>query len=391
MRLLWQSNAPWVGTGYGSQTKLILRELLHRGHLPTCFAYYGLNGGRIEYDGYEVRSGSNFDEWGNDVVGSHIRKTRSDVLVTLMDIFILNKDIYAGLDVPWVSWTPIDAISIGAPTLERLKHVTYPVAMSHFGAQQMMDVGIEPTATIYHAVDTSVMKPLDKEECRRMLSIPKDMFVVGMVMANKGNRKQFPLQMLAFKQFMEKHPDLDAHLYIHTEPTNGMGGFDMRALTHKLGLNEGKVFATNQYDSSVIPLDYGDMAKLYNAFDVLMNCSLGEGFGVPIVEAQACGVPVITNSITTMPEITHNGYTVELQGPELGLHLGWQATPDVEDMLYRLECVERMLGKAEAEAGRAWVQMNCDVQIIADQWGILLDTIWKEIKDTRAERRMVIP
>jgi glycosyltransferase involved in cell wall biosynthesis len=37
------------------------------------------------------------------------------------------------------------------------------------------------------------------------------------------------------------------------------------------------------------------MAALYSAFDVLANPSYGEGFGIPVVEAQACGTRVIAS------------------------------------------------------------------------------------------------
>jgi glycosyltransferase involved in cell wall biosynthesis len=53
------------------------------------------------------------------------------------------------------------------------------------------------------------------------------------------------------------------------------------------------------------------MAQLYNAFDVLVNPSYGEGFGVPIVEAQACGVPVIVTDWTSMPELCGAGWLVD--------------------------------------------------------------------------------
>jgi glycosyltransferase involved in cell wall biosynthesis len=337
-----------------------------------------------------VLPASNYDQWGNDVIATHARKSKAEVIVTLHDLFVLSEEIWAGLDVPWIAWVPIDSFTIGDPSIGRLAHVDYPVAMSNFGAQQMLNQGVEPAAVIYHAVDTEVFEPKDKAQSRAMLGIPEDMYLVGMVMANKGNRKQFPLQLLAVKQWADSQPDLDVRVYIHTEPTNQMGGYDMRSLVKKVGL-EGKVFSTNQYDTSVVPMSDESMAHVYSAFDVLMNCSMGEGFGVPIIEAQACGVPVITTGFSTMPEITHNGYTIEATHPELGLHMGWQAVPDVEQMVYRLECVYRMLGQSESMAGRAWVIQNCDARIIGAQWDELLRLIGKEHEETRKSRRMVIP
>jgi glycosyltransferase involved in cell wall biosynthesis len=46
-----------------------------------------------------------------------------------------------------------------------------------------------------------------------------------------------------------------------------------------------------------------DMPSLYSAATALVFPSLGEGFGLPIVEAMACGTPVVTSSVSCMPEI----------------------------------------------------------------------------------------
>jgi glycosyltransferase involved in cell wall biosynthesis len=246
--------------------------------------------------------------------------------------------------------------------------------MSNFGAEQMKGHNVEPVATIYHAVDLDVMKPMDKEECRDVLGVGHDEYLVGMVMANKGDRKQFPLQLQAVKNWADKNPDIPVKVYIHTEPTAVMGGWDMRELVKTIGLS-GRVYSTNQYDTSVVPASPQLMATIYNSMDVLMNCSAGEGFGIPIVEAQACGIPVITHGVTAMPEITHYGYTVESSAPLLGGHFGWQAVPSVEDMTYRLDCVYRFAAKNWSLAGRQWVANHCGLEVVGAQWAELLNGI----------------
>ena len=379
MRFLWESNAPWSGTGYGNQTRLMLKALKELGHEPSCFAFYGLSGGKVEYDGYEVFPNSDFEAWGNDVIKAHIERSNSKAVVTLMDLFVLRPSVWSELGVPWVAWVPLDSEGIGPTTLEVLKIPNMPVAMSRFGAEQMRNYDIEPGATIYHAVDTDVMYPRDKEESRDLLGLSQDAFIVGMVMANKGDRKQYPLQLTAIKQFMDKNPDLKVQVFIHTEPTALMGGWDIRELVKQLGLS-GLCYSTNQYDVSVVPASPDFMAKLFSSFDVLMNCSAGEGFGIPIVEAQACGVPVITQGVTAMTEITHYGYTVESSAKGLAGHLGWQYTPSVEDMAYRLECVYRNSSKARAEEGRQWVINNCSLPVIAAQWDNLFEFLEEQIE-----------
>lgn len=45
------------------------------------------------------------------------------------------------------------------------------------------------------------------------------------------------------------------------------------------------------------------LVALYNRASVFMFTTLYEGFGIPIVEAMACGAPVVTSNVTAMPEV----------------------------------------------------------------------------------------
>lgn len=387
---MWMSNAPWAGTGYGTQTKLLLSALLQRGHDPSCFAFYGLSGGMVSYDGYDVYPNSDFNEWGNDVIKIHTETARASAIITLMDLFVLDQKVWSELGVPWLAWTPIDSEGMGRTTIRMLEIADLPVAMSEFGATQMRNAGVDPAAVIYHGVDTEVFKPLDKAESREYLGLDEDVYVIGMVMANKGDRKQLPLQFEAVKQWMDTHKDMKIQLYIHTEPTAKMGGWDIRELAAASGL-EGRVVSTNQYLTSVVPMPVDNMAKLYSSFDVLMNCSSGEGFGIPIVEAQACGTPVLTGNYTAMPEITHNGYTVGHSGKVYAGHYGWQFIPSVEDMVYRLECVYRMDNRTNALMGRQWVHDNCGLEAVTDEWDNLLFKLEQHLGERADAARVAYP
>ncbi len=46
-----------------------------------------------------------------------------------------------------------------------------------------------------------------------------------------------------------------------------------------------------------------EMARIYSAADCLAFPSIVEGFGLPVVEAQACGCPVITSAVSSLPEV----------------------------------------------------------------------------------------
>lgn len=57
---------------------------------------------------------------------------------------------------------------------------------------------------------------------------------------------------------------------------------------------------------NVVNLGYvpkGDLPGLYSGADIFISPSLYEGFGIPILEAMSCGVPVITSKTSSMPEV----------------------------------------------------------------------------------------
>ncbi len=54
-------------------------------------------------------------------------------------------------------------------------------------------------------------------------------------------------------------------------------------------------------------LSINELELLYNSAQVLLYCSLYEGFGIPILDGFACGLPVITSNISSMPEIGGDG------------------------------------------------------------------------------------
>lgn len=74
--------------------------------------------------------------------------------------------------------------------------------------------------------------------------------------------------------------------------------------------SEQKAFINNhQLSQHIIHFgnpDKNTLVALYNVADILISPSLYEGFGLTIAEAMACGTPVITSNVSSLPEVVDN-------------------------------------------------------------------------------------
>ena len=97
-----------------------------------------------------------------------------------------------------------------------------------------------------------------------------------------------------------------------------------------------------------------DLATLYNAAFAFLYPSLRESFGIPILEAMACGTPVVTGNVSAMPEVAGKGaILVDPQEPQkiadALLRLENDATLYQQQVNYSLERVKLFSWKHTAE------------------------------------------
>lgn len=320
--------------GYGSQTSLFVPRIAERYEIAVS-SNYGLEGAPITWNGIPVLPGLGQD-WGNNTILEHAGRRwgdpRGGVVLTLADVWPLEPEM--AKQVNMACWCPVDHDPV-PPKVEEFLRLSdaIPIAMSRFGEEQLKHLN---PCYVPHGLDAKVLKPMDKEEARRGL-FPKGAYVVGMVAANKGHpsRKAFSQSLSAFARFMAKHENV--YLYLHTSlGPHSHGGESLYALLSRLEIPRERIRAADQYSLLFSPYTGADMRSIYSALDVLMNPSFGEGFGVPIIEAQSCGVPVITTNITAMPELTGAGWIVGGH-PYWSMLNSWQLQPNVDEIYDALE------------------------------------------------------
>jgi glycosyltransferase involved in cell wall biosynthesis len=296
LRILWSSNAAWTGTGYGVQTKLITPRLQALGHQVAITAFYGLEGAQLNLGDIPTYPRA-YHPYGQDVVGAHSADWRADITISHMDLWVTEPQMF-GSKVRHVPYFPIDMEPLPEIVRKKAELAYERIVFSRFGCRMMDDVGLSP---------------MDMAEARAKLGFPADAFIVGMVAANKGtpSRKAIWQQVAAFAEFRKQHSD--AVLYLHmTSGQNGeMGGvnvpeFIQRTTDLRIGTD---VLFADQY-RLIAGFNDAYMRAAYSSMDVMTLVSHGEGFGIPLIEAQACGTPVITGAWTAMDELCFAGWKV---------------------------------------------------------------------------------
>jgi glycosyltransferase involved in cell wall biosynthesis len=349
MNIGWMSNHRRVGSGYGNQTNLFAPALKKAGHDVSIFTFYGIDGhasldedGIISYPGYR-------DGYCNDIIEAHMSYTGADLLITLVDPWVLDANVYGKL--PWAAWAPIDSAPMLPANKDALAHASWILAMSRFGQDQIEAAGLgHKCFYVPHGVDTELFKPGNREEARQKMGelLGVDLtgkFLVVMNSANKGtpSRKGFAQALEAFKSFSDMHPD--AILYLHTDK-KGAFGEHIPTIIEGVGLDLAKVLFPPHYRyvTGLLPQEY--LVDVYNAADVFLQSSQGEGFGIPIVEAQASGCPVIVTNFSAMKELCFSG--VMVPGTKW-MHTpgAYQMIPNVGNLAGALEWAQQSDGRAE--------------------------------------------
>ncbi len=215
----------------------------------------------------------------------------------------------------------------------------------------------------------AVFKPVpDKRAHRRSMSFDEDAFIIGTVMRNQV-RKLYPDLIEAFADFLKQAPVAlaeKAYLYLHTSWPDL--GWDIPKLIKEAGISHKCIFTyccTRPGCGSVFPAHFSDsithcikcgeytarfpnsnsgigtetLANVYNFMDVYVQYATNEGFGMPMAEAAACGVPVMAVDYSAMSDVVRKVHGIPIAVQRYFRDAGTQtrrALPDNQDFVNKL-------------------------------------------------------
>jgi len=215
---------------------------------------------------------------------------------------------------------PVDA-ALDPEWTQIIAEVDTPVAYCEFGRHAAIDALSMPISQPYpssgnslrrksiprvtvlpHGVDGDCYRKIPKgenghkDEARAVMFgghiEPQDFLMVNVSQNQKRKAIWHSLEILATIRALR--PELNAKLYIHSPSANKDENIDLMAVASQLGLSQQRAvfFSDKNFNRGHALLDERQLNAIYNAADVLISTSFGEGWGLPLTEAMAAGTAV---------------------------------------------------------------------------------------------------
>lgn len=215
-----------------------------------------------------------------------------------------------GINIPYLDYFGFKSRFVYDYNLKGMKKADRIIAVSEEAKKDIISYVKYPEDLIdvvYHGVDHTIFHPNHtneiKEEIRRKYNIGYDDKIILNV-GSEQPRKNIPALFKAFYKLKKTMPEVKL---IRVGPFDWKGARKKSIkLIKQLHLEKDIIYA-GVYPNSELP-------QFYNSADLFVFPSYSEGFGIPNLEALACGCPVITTDKTSIPEVVGDA-AIKLSDP----------------------------------------------------------------------------
>jgi len=314
-----------------------------------------------------------------------------DVIFILNDLWMTDKYL-AEIKGVWgsqppkvVVYIPVDASHFDPDWFKNFDVVSQAVAYSQFGydvlkkaAPKTIDFKIVP-----HGVTTKIFYPLKegRREIKAQLYPPKDEFLDSFIVLNAHRnqpRKRIDIALHGFALFAEGKP-ANVKYYHHAGITDV--GWNALRLAKHYGMDK-RIILTN-LEQQVQRVSDDRLNMIYNACDVGINTSLGEGWGLPNVEHAATGAVQVVPGNSTSQELFQDCGIIIPPKLEMVLErintIGSICSPeDVATALQTLYDSPELTKELSEKCLKKFTSEQYSWKVIARQWEDIFDEVTKE-------------
>lgn len=375
-------NTGFAKVAYGVATALAPNHTVN--HL--CNEHQGLP---FEYKGFTIQRGNADFTKNASELKLHVENRKPDYVIGIGEAWMMRpyQQINFG-DTKLIMHVPVD----GSPLDTNLNEVSIMadvlVPASHFGKKVMETCGLMCSDVIPHSFDPEIYYPfkqVQRDKIREDFGIT-DEFVVGFV-GRQQERKNMMALVIAFANFAKDKDD--ARLMINTT-MDKYSDFNLIHLVKFLGIGD-KTFIVKQqgYKES-------EIAEMYNVMDVYFTTSCSEGFNLPVLEAQACGVPCVVSNYSAHVELVNgHGKLIKIDDYRpMQNEINW-AYVNIDDASAQLQYYydNKNARRKDGVSATKFVNEFYRKDIVAQKWNDLIanyDAIKEEIEARKPVRRMDI-
>tara|TARA_R100001509_G_scaffold123711_2_gene77383 strand:- start:495 stop:2255 length:1761 start_codon:yes stop_codon:yes gene_type:complete len=352
-RILWCGEASFLNTGYAVYAKELLSRLHKTGKYEiaelACYAshenpelqqipwrvYPTLPISEEENSIYAAKQSNQFGEWRFDDVCLDFRP---DVVIDIRDWWMMEyqqRSAYRNF-YNWAIMPTVDSAPQQEQYINTYIDADAVFTYSEFGKDvienesnsQVKVLGIPSPAADY-----SKMRPVsNKEQHKLMHGFDEGVNIVGTVMRNQ-RRKLYPNLIKCFREIIDSNPDIAKNTFLYIHACHPDLGWDLPYFIRKYNMGNHTLLTykcrncnhffpsfyagpkqscprcsqqTAVMPNTVFGVSTEELADIINWFDLYVQYSICEGFGMPQVEAAACAVPVITVDYSAMSSVGKN-------------------------------------------------------------------------------------
>lgn len=198
-------------------------------------------------------------------------------------------------------WQMLDIVTrqVLRLSLAGLKRFDWWITVSEFTRQSIIKhLGVDPNrvTAIYSGIDQSRFTPVEKPRSALAAGYPHISWgstPLLLYVGSESPRKNFAALLNVVSQLRSQFPDL------RLIKVGSAGGEQFRRSTLQIIQSLGLEDSVTLIDS----ISESDLPLFYAAADIFVTASKLEGFGFPVLEAMACGTPVVCSDAGSLPEV----------------------------------------------------------------------------------------
>lgn len=253
--------------------------------------------------------------------------------------------------------------------------------------------------------------PIENKIEHKIKYFGKNLDVIGLVMRNQ-KRKLIPDILLTFRKYLDRISGTakydNTYLYLHTSYPEE-NGWDLPSLLLEFGVcdktyltyvcRDCKQFFPAKFNNALIKCKYcnkhnsacvasvansvstSQLNEIYNLFDIFIQYAICEGFGMPQVEAAACGLQIASVDYSAMSEIAENLNGIKIPVKRTFRELETNADRVYPDNDFTCDAIDRFFNQTSEETKRTNSTIIRNKCIQTYTWDNVYK-VWDECFDT---------